>query len=50
MTSRSVAPARESACSAVGWLVVRDDESARRDPTVAGELVAIHRQRTADRR
>jgi hypothetical protein len=37
--------ARDRACSALGWLVVRYDEDARKDAATARELAAIYRQR-----
>ena len=41
--------ARDRACGAVGWMVVRFDEDARRDPVAtAAELVAVYRRRLAD--
>lgn len=41
--------ARDRACNAVGWMVVRFDEEARRDLVAAGrEVVAIYRRRRAD--
>lgn len=41
--------ARDRACTAVGWLVVRYDEEARRDPLrTARELLAIYNRRVSD--
>lgn len=41
--------ARDRACGAVGWLVVRYDERAKRDRATTRELVAIYRQRAGIR-
>lgn len=43
--------ARDRACSAVGWMVVRFDEDVRREPAAAArELAATYRQRSSELR